>query len=328
MTKVYENIIKRFTGAKSTYEIELIQSLWSGYGRIVRYGLEHSELNTIIIKHVQLPKQKSNIKGDDLSHKRKIKSYKVETAWYRQWSNLCNEACYVPRCFGVEAQGNEIFIVLEDLADSGFPLTKHFVSFNEMKLCISWLASFHATFMEKTPESLWNTGTYWHLDTRPDELRALEDLELKNFAHRIDLELKKSPYKTFVHGDAKLANFCFSKDGLRVAAVDFQYVGGGCGMKDLAYFVGSCLDENESESMEQEILDFYFMELKKALTQRHSDDSANINVGELEDNWRYLYPIAWADFHRFLKGWSVERFEMNSYSERVTREVIERIRGK
>jgi len=45
-----------------------------------------------------------------------------------------------------------------------------------------------------------------------------------------------------VHGDAKLANFCFSRDGKKVAAVDFQYVDGGCGMKDLSrIIVGSSI---------------------------------------------------------------------------------------
>lgn len=36
-------------------------------------------------------------------------------------------------------------------------------------------------------------------------------------------------FQTFVHGDAKLANFCFGSNN--VAAVDFQYVGKGIGVK-------------------------------------------------------------------------------------------------
>jgi Ser/Thr protein kinase RdoA (MazF antagonist) len=60
----------------------------------------------------------------------------------------------------------------------------------------------------------------------------------------IDQVLNNCSYQTIVHGDAKLANFCFSKEGA-VSAVDFQYVGGGCGMKDVAYFLGSCLTGKE-----------------------------------------------------------------------------------
>lgn len=119
-------------------------------------------------------------------------------------------------------------------------------------------------------------------------------------------------YKTFVHGDAKLANFCFGDDG-QVAAVDFQYVGGGCGMKDVAYFIGSVLNERESERLENQILDTYFDILQNELDDKNE---------ELETEWRSMYRVAWADFHRFLEGWSPGHWKINSYSERVTKEVI------
>ena len=50
-----------------------------------------------------------------------------------------------------------------------------------------------------------------------------------------------------MHGDAKLANFLFTSDHSQVAGVDFQYVGGGCGMKDVAYLL-SCLDEDACDT--------------------------------------------------------------------------------
>ena len=56
-------------------------------------------------------------------------------------------------------------------------------------MALSWLAHFHATFMGKNPEGLWKIGTYWHLDTRPDELEALEDLSLKKAAPLIEIIL-------------------------------------------------------------------------------------------------------------------------------------------
>ena len=114
---------------------------------------------------------------------------------------------------------------------------------------------------------------------------------------------------------AKLANFCFSHDG-RVAGVDFQYVGGGCGMKDVAYFIGSCLYEKECERLEEQILDTYFEHLQKQFVLRND---------ELEKEWRSLYRVAWADFHRFIKGWSPGHWKINSYSERVTEEVIKNL---
>mgnify|MGYP000093138504 CR=1 FL=1 len=92
----------------------------------------------------------------------------------------------------------------------------------------------------------------------------MTDDELRAAAPVLDARLNDCTFRTFVHGDAKVANFCFSDDG-RVAAVDFQYVGGGCGMKDVAYFIGSCLDESECERREASLLDAYFSALKEAL---------------------------------------------------------------
>jgi thiamine kinase-like enzyme len=211
-----------------------------------------------------------------------------------------------------------MFILLEDLDHSGFPTRLSQVSMGDVKTCLSWLAHFHALFMGQSPDNLWEEGTYWHLATRPDELQALQDSSLKQAATIIDRTLRESPFQTFVHGDAKLANFCFSDDGKDVAAVDFQYVGGGCGMKDVVYFIGSCLDERQCQQHEVTLLDFYFDALKKALAIYHE----NINPNDVEHHWRPLYHVAWTDFHRFIKGWSPGHWKINGYSEKIAREVI------
>ncbi len=118
-----------------------------------------------------------------------------------------------------------------------------------------------------------------------------------------------------------MANFCFSKEGSAVAVVDFQYVGRGVGMKDLVYFVGSCLNEAACEAYEDAILETYFLQLKHAL--KISKKAVDINV--LEQEWRGLYDVAWADFHRFIKGWSPGHWKINSYSERMVASVIKRL---
>ena len=114
MNKYFKNIILKATKAHDIYKINKIQDLWSGYGEIVRYGLVGSDIKSVIAKHICLPKKFSN-PNTDLSHKRKLKSYAVEIAWYRQWSSYCNNDCYVPKCLGFESHDNEIFILLEDL---------------------------------------------------------------------------------------------------------------------------------------------------------------------------------------------------------------------
>lgn len=324
MNNHFQNTILQATGAKELFEIGVIQSLWSGYGKIVRYGLKGSHLKSVVVKHVRLPEQGNHPRGwnTNLSHQRKLKSYQVETAWYKQWSERCDESCRIPRCLALETQGEEVLMVLEDLDAAGYPERITSVSMNEIKACLSWLANFHATFLEEQPENLWKVGTYWHLETRPDELKVMDDKALKAAAGAIDQTLQQSAYLTFVHGDAKLANFCFSKDGKQVAAVDFQYTGGGCGMKDVAYFIGSCLYEEDIEQMEDQLLAFYFTALKKAVT----DQQKNIDFTALEKDWRALYPVAWTDFHRFLKGWSPDHWKINSYSERMARAVVAQLK--
>jgi len=324
MNQHFRNIILEATGANNLYEIEVIQSLWSGYGEIVRIGLDGSKLQSVVVKHVNLPERKNHPRGwnTDLSHQRKLKSYKVETRWYKNLSKNCDSACKIPQCFALETLGSEVLMVLEDLDASGYSERKSsLVNWDNINACLGWLANFHATFLNVKPEGLWKTGTYWHLETRPEELEAMDDRPLKEAAKNIDEALKDSPFQTLVHGDAKLANFCFSEDGKKVAAVDFQYVGGGCGMKDVAYFIGSCMSENDCERYENKILDYYFEKLRAAIESKNIE----VDTEALEKNWRELYHVAWADFHRFLKGWHPGHWKINSYSERVSREVIDKL---
>jgi hypothetical protein len=312
MNTYFKNVILQCTGADSIVGQEPIQELWSGYGSIVRVKLGGCLTDSVVLKHVRTEKATRHPRGwdTDIGHQRKMKSYQVETTWYERYS--VGSRARVPRCLAIDRHNEEVLIVLEDLDASGYPLRKSRLAWREIDRVLQWLADFHAGFLGTSPEGLWDEGTYWHLETRPQELQALKDPRLKKSAGLIDHKLHSCTYKTLVHGDAKLANFCFSNDGA-VAAVDFQYTGGGCGMKDVAYFIGSCLDEEACEAMEQQILDTYFDHLRRAVSAENK---------ALETEWRSLYRVAWADFHRFLKGWSPGHWKINSYSERVTNEVL------
>lgn len=319
MNQHFKSKILTFTEATDIKELEVIQSLWSGYGQIIRYGLVNGVVDQVIVKHIQIPKNDIHPRGwnTNLSHERKLKSYQVESNWYQHWNKQASVFCRVPYCYGIELKEEEILIVLEDLDHSGFPLRKNHLSKLELEACLKWLACFHAAHLSLEPIGLWEVGTYWHLETRPDELAVLDDSELKQVAKAIDEKLTNAQFKTLVHGDAKLANFCFSKTG-EVAGVDFQYVGGGCGMKDVAYFLGSCLQEEECEKQESELLATYFDFLEEALNHQNK----SLNFKDLKKEWTALFPLAWADFHRFLKGWSPGHWKINSYSEKITKKVI------
>ncbi|KZZ57118.1 choline kinase [Oleiphilus sp. HI0125] len=326
-----EQQLLTIAGSQSIRSVEEVQSLWSGYGAIKRYRFDGGELPSLIVKHVTLPDDIAHPRGwnTNRSHERKVRSYQVETNWYKHFAGQCDDYCQVPRTFPIDESkldpDAEYLIILEDLNAVSFSRRFDSLTYQQMQPCIQWLAHFHARFMGVQPQGLWPSGTYWHLETRPDELDALDDLALKSAAGAIDQKLKASPFQTLLHGDAKLANFCFSEDGAKVAAVDFQYVGAGCGMKDLAYFIGSCLYEDDCEKYEAALLDDYFLAFADALDRYSAMHLARYSVQEIEASWRPLFKYAWADFHRFVKGWSPGHWKINSYSERLSKEVVDEL---
>jgi hypothetical protein len=307
-------------GAQSVSHVDAIQSLWGGYGELVRVYLTGYHCASVIVKHIQFPQPKTHPRGwaTDLSHQRKLQSYQVESYWYQHYANLCKADSCVPKCLWIETTDHETLLILEDLAVLGFNRVSPQPTQPFIQACLTWLAHFHGRFMQHTGEGLWPIGTYWHLATRPDELEVLQDDKLKNAAASLDSILNNCPFKTLVHGDAKLANFCFTPDSTKAAAVDFQYIGKGCGMKDVAYFLSSVMVFNQpTASIEQAVdqyLDFYFKQLTISVAHYHPA----INSAQLESTWRPLYAIAWADFHRFIKGWSPEHPKINAYSETLT----------
>jgi thiamine kinase-like enzyme len=317
-----ESQILTASGALAMIRSQKVQSLWSGYGEIRRFVMKGGKYPSLIAKHIRLPQERNHPRGwnSDLSHQRKLKSYQVEKRWYQDYAVHVPALSRLPRVYKVIEKAHELLLIMEDLNASGYPIRKtpDTVSFEEAKDCLAWLAVFHAFWINQSPDGLWDVGTYWHLDTRPDEWERMENQELKKYARDIDRILKEAQFQTVVHGDAKLANFCFGpKRG--VAAVDFQYVGRGCGMKDVAYFISSCCGEDDCEQYADILLEHYFDQLEAIL-----DNNTDFQL--LKDEWMRLYAFAWADLYRFLDGWSPGHWKLHGYSERKTNEALESLK--
>ncbi|WP_394242055.1 oxidoreductase family protein [Vibrio astriarenae] len=310
-------------GVTSIHRIELIQTLWSGYGELVRVHVSGRAQPTLIIKHVVLPEERVHPRGwnNPVGHQRKLDSYQVESVWYQDYCNHWDKRCPIPLSLHSDIQTNQWLIVIEDLNVHGYRQTTSQATPNQISACLYWLANFHAKYIGCKGRGLWESGTYWHLDTRPDELHALEDIELKQAAKTIDQVLKSVPFQTLVHGDAKLANFCFTPEGDRAAAVDFQYVGRGCAMKDVALFMSSAVSPEDCFDMESAILDEYFTYLKNALNHYQP----TLNADEVETAWRPMFAMAWADFQRFVKGWSPNHWKINAYSEQLKERALNQL---
>ena len=300
----------------SVVRVDPLQTLWGGYGELTRVLLDGTGPNSVVVKQVAFPwPAVAHPRGwqSDFSHQRKLMSYQVETAWYQHYAHRVSEDCYCPQPLAVQQNEKGLDLVLEDLGPR-YPVVPEQIDLPQVRVCLHWLAHFHARFLSVEPKNLWPTGTYWHLETRPDELAAMTEGALKQAAQAIDIALRQTPFQTLVHGDAKLANFCFSEDGQQVAAVDFQYVGRGCGMKDVVYFLTSCLSDAQCYAHADALLNDYFAVLSDALSDRLTQSERT----QLEHEWRGLYSFAWADFQRFLSGWSPTHWKLNRYMAEQT----------
>jgi hypothetical protein len=310
-------LLKQNFADNSLYKLQTVQSLWSGYGDISRYV--SPRLNTtFIVKHISPPIEQVHPRGwnTQTSHQRKLHSYQVETNFYRYYASLCDDNCVVPKLLAEFSENQQQILVLQDLDHAGFSLRKDQASIADVKLGIKWLAFFHARFLQQPSSDLWPVGTYWYLATRQDELKVMQAGKLKDAAQALDSALNNACFQTLVHGDAKLANFCFpdNNSANRIAAVDFQYVGQGVGVKDLAYFLGACLNQDDLFKYEQSLLDEYFSQLKQAFCHYQ----LKWDITSIQHEWRRLYPLVWADFYRFLLGWSYAHYKINGYMQKQT----------
>ena len=126
--------------------------------------------------------------------------------------------------------------------------------------------------------------------------------------------------KVFFSGFANVINACRKCPKLIIGRVQGKAVGGGVGVKDLAYFLGSCLSSEELETYERSLVDYYFGELLEKVPEE---------IGELlEKEWRNLYLLAWADFNRFLLGWMPEHQKLHGFALAKNEEALQIIQNK
>lgn len=238
---------------------EHIQSLWQGYGDLVRVVLE---TGPVVVKWARPPS----------SAIAKRASYANELAFYRS----LRPAVRVPTLLTARATDDEWLLVLEDLDAAGFTRRTDTTNARDLDAVLTWLAQFHVQYLGAS----WPArGTYWHLEARRHELAAVDNPVLRATAPELDARLASARFQTIVHGDAKDENFCFTADH-RVAGLDFQYVGHGPGVVDVAYLLYNRSDESRA-------LERYLRQLP----------------AEIATEWRALYPTARRDFERFLAGW-------------------------
>lgn len=204
--KSINHIIHAHNLGTKVYNMEPIQELWSGYGKLLR--IETDKINAII-KLIMPATTPKNPKGwnSEFAHERKLFSYQVEMNFYAQYSSH-QKFAHTPKFITHNNSADLKYLIIEDLKyiDS---LPKKQICEKEIESCIKWLANFHYHYLHKKSHGLWDTGTYWHFDTRKQEYESMQDGPLKQHAKLIDIKLNSCEYQTILHGDAKSQIFYF-----------------------------------------------------------------------------------------------------------------------
>lgn len=307
--EILQTVLKR--PILSTKEKQ-IATLWQGYGQVSRLTLQVQSADDagcaenvdLIVKSVNPPK------ASGISHQRKLHSYQVEAYFYEHVApDLQSAASKVPLPYYIECSDKDKFtFILEDLSVA-YPTVYHTLDLVHTKSSLRWLAAFHAQHWElETPGNLWEQGTFWYLDTRTEEFAKISKSmqHVKDVAKYVDKRLKGydangcfSPrHRTLVHGDFKSENLAFNSTNAECSAYDFQYCGGGYGVRDISYLFVSSVEQEVIETHEQELLQYYYKHLLEFLRVLGKPSSSYTFSVLLEH-----YELSLVDFLRFMAGW-------------------------
>jgi hypothetical protein len=306
-----------------------LSELWAGYGHIYRLTLSPSPSRdaTCIVKTICPPPSARD--EQDEGHIRKMLSYRIEANFYRDFSARLvspDDGCHIPTLHAASSSDHEAqTLVLEDLAIRFPVLAERRGTLNDAQLnkALQWLASFHARSWNTQSDSfcppplqaetwsgrgLWQQGGYHYLATRRDELSNIDARsrwgQLGLHAHSdlptvVDWCLNNPTDRSrlcLIHGDVKAANMAFSRDTRHMAMYDFQYVGVGLGVQDLAKFLTTSIPSHHLANRGEEAL---LRTYHRALLDR-LPKGAQYDFDDFMHDWQ-LALVAWV---RFLAGWS------------------------
>jgi hypothetical protein len=202
-------------------------------------------------------------------------AYRAETRFYLEMADRL--ACVTPAClYGAISEDETTFtLLLEDLAPKQQGDQIAGASDAQIEAAVRNLAGLHAP-MRGAPDLDridWLVGgvgdqlaTYIEMATpafvdRYHARLAPEDREtLDAFAANVKHWIARRPAaRTLVHGDYRLDNLMFeaTRDGVAVAAVDWQTLSIACGGQDLAYLLGNSSAPERRRAHESHMLDAY-----------------------------------------------------------------------
>lgn len=318
-------IASLLSSPQQRYDIQVrnLCRLWGGMGYVYQIEVGSCTLE-IIVK--QVSPTGNDKKKLSLGDRRKADSYECEANFYQHLAPLLlRKGLEIPIPLHVERGDNGEMTICMTKLHGGESSCNNLEGDEETKAVLRWLATLHAAtwgpMADKAVDEfgLQPQGTYWYLETRPDEHASIRSKgwegRLKRAAKAIDERLKRDPMQCCVHGDAKRANMLFrysTQDPLVVEMYDFQYCGKAPPTKDLAYFLCVAADDDNASSY---YLEYYHGQLLGRLAK-------SLNYPTLEELQDSL-DLANCDWARFMAGWG---FWGNDISKDVIR-VLDRLDG-
>lgn len=186
-----------------------------------------------------------------------------------------------PRLFygAWEDRGHRFVLVLEDLADMTPGDHAAGATPDQARLAIRTLARLHGRYWNYTRQPVLS-GAF---DTTGSKVRPLYQVlylaclipTFKRFGHCFSAGMRRlaeaygplvahhiagtasSAPRTFIHGDYRLDNLFFGAGADDVALIDWQVSGLGCGLYDVAYFLGASVTTQVRREIERDALREY-----------------------------------------------------------------------
>ena len=203
--------------------------------------------------------------------------YFRETSFYQHLANEIDTR--TPRCFFADRDEDDNFLLLlEDMSPAAQVDQFDGLSIEQAKTGLYELAGLHGPTLGDTAlhSADWLGGATESLrplyaavlpalfDQFLDRYNASIDDPLRTFVSRLGNELSlfsgyEAPFAAVTHGDFRTDNLIFegASGQVPLAGVDWQTIGVGSPLLDVAYFITTSLTPEDCESNEQDLLSYY-----------------------------------------------------------------------
>lgn len=223
--------------------------------------------------------------GDPTSRAMVSQGYAAEVGFYRHLSGRTTVS--TPGCWysAISDDATEFTLLLDDAAPAVPGVQVEGCTTEQAASALANLVGLHAPF--------WNDpaleGADYLMRTGPDGAAFLQELligatadfveryredlgsdeaeVLKTVADSIaDWVVAAGEHSSLIHGDYRLDNLMFAPDG-EVVALDWQTAGVGPALRDVAYFLGTCLDVEQRRQHEERLVADYHAGLLRSGVQ-------------------------------------------------------------